>query len=218
MIFECANGMFGGVPAVHLGRGELKIDVLLIHKSLQSTRGFVVESLEERFETLGFEKVDRCFVGGNDGLAGAVGHRCTIDVVAVALVYDEYILVPGDDGREELACRIGVDHAGGALTVCIDGTRANGGGLRRRGVVIGNWVDGWERRSRLSRAGVHVNLVEVTLVHGHGMWWIFSNGGRCEAGPCGKMSSVDSGAPCGEGWREEARVVEIDTSGNGIVG
>jgi hypothetical protein len=40
----------------------------------------------------------------------------------------------------------------------------------------------------------------------------------CDAGPCGKMSSVDSGAPCGEGWREEARVVEIDASGNGVVG
>jgi hypothetical protein len=106
--------------------------------------------LEERFETLGFEKVDRYFVGGNDGWAGAVGHRCTVDVVAIILICDEYILVPRDARREELSCRIGVDHAGGALTVCIDGTRANGRGLRRRGVVIRNWVDRWERRSWLS--------------------------------------------------------------------
>jgi hypothetical protein len=117
---------------------------------LQSARGFVVESLEERFETSGFEKADHYFVGGNDGWAGAVGHRCTIDVVAVVLLYDEYILVPGDAVRKELACRISVDRAGGAFTVCIDGTRANGGGLWRKGVVIGNWVDGRERRSWLS--------------------------------------------------------------------
>jgi hypothetical protein len=106
--------------------------------------------LEERFETSGFEKVDHYFVGGNDGWAGAVGHRCTVDVVVIILIYDEYILVSGDAGREELACRIGVDHAGGALTVCIDGTRANGRGLQRRGVVIINWVDRRERRSWLS--------------------------------------------------------------------
>jgi hypothetical protein len=95
---------------------------------LQSARGLVVKSLEERFETSVFEKADRYFVGGNDGWAGAVGHRCTVDVVSIILIYDEYILVPGDAGREELACRIGVDHVGGALTVCIDGTRANGRG------------------------------------------------------------------------------------------
>jgi hypothetical protein len=65
--------------------------------------------------------------------------------------------------------------------------------------VIGSWVNEWERGSRLSRDGVHANLVEVTLVHGHGVWWIFVNCGGCEAGPCGKMSSVDGGAPCGEG-------------------
>jgi hypothetical protein len=65
---------------------------------------------------------------------------------------------------------------------------------------------------------VHANLVEVTLVHCHGMWWIFANSSRYEAAPCCKMSSVDSGAPCGEGLREEARVVESDASGNGIVG
>jgi hypothetical protein len=55
-------------------------------------------------------------------------------------------------------------------------------------------------------------------VHGHGLWWIFANGSGCEAGSCGKMSSVDSGAPCGEDWREEAHMVESDSSGNGIVG
>jgi hypothetical protein len=105
---------------------------------MQSARGFIVELLEGRFETSGFEKADRCFVGGNDGWAGVVGHRCTIDVISVVLVYNEYILVPGDAGCEELACQISVDHAGGVLTICIDGTRANGGGLRRRGVVIGS--------------------------------------------------------------------------------
>jgi hypothetical protein len=32
------------------------------------------------------------------------------------------------------------------------------------------------------------------------------------------MSSVDSGAPCGEGWREEACMVESNSSRNDIVG
>jgi hypothetical protein len=34
-----------------------------------------------------------------------------------------------------------------------------------------------------------VNLVEMTLVHGHGMWWIFANRGGCEAGHVVKCPS-----------------------------
>jgi hypothetical protein len=55
-------------------------------------------------------------------------------------------------------------------------------------------------------------------VHGHGLWLIFASCGGCEADPCGKMSSVDGGASCGEGWRKKARVVEGDESCNGIMG
>jgi hypothetical protein len=65
-------------------------------------------------------------------------------------------------------------------------------------VVVVVLCCGQERDSR---------LVEVTLVHGHGLWWIFWSCGGCEAGPCGKVS-VDGGTPCGEGRRENDRVVE----------
>jgi hypothetical protein len=85
---------------MYLGRRYLKIDVLLIHKSLESARSFFLESLEERFEASRFEQADCCFVGGNDGWDGAVGHGCTIYVIAVVLVDNEYVLVPGDAGRE----------------------------------------------------------------------------------------------------------------------
>jgi hypothetical protein len=53
--------------------------------------------------------------------------------------------------------------------------------------------------------------------HGHGLWWIFANCGGCEAGPHGKVPSVDGDTPCGEGQREKACAVEGDASGNGIV-
>jgi hypothetical protein len=53
---------------------------------LQGVRDFIVESLEERFETSGFEKADHYILGGNDGWAGAVGHRCTVDIVAIILI------------------------------------------------------------------------------------------------------------------------------------
>jgi hypothetical protein len=99
--------------------------------------------LEERFEASRFEQADHCFVGGNDGWASAVEHGCTIDVIAAVLIDNEYALVTGDAVREELASLIGVDHAGGALTIIIDGTGANGGGLRRCGIVIGIRVHGW---------------------------------------------------------------------------
>jgi hypothetical protein len=72
--------------------------------------------------------VDHCFVGSNGGWAGAVGHKGTIYVISVVLVDNENVLVPGDDGRDELASWISVDHAVVALTIRIDGTGANGGG------------------------------------------------------------------------------------------
>jgi hypothetical protein len=83
--------------------------------------------------------------------------------------------------------------------------------------MIGIRIDGWERGSRLSRARVHANLIELTLVHGHGLWWTFASCSRCEAGPCCNISSVDGSAPSGEGWRKKARMVEGNASCNGIV-
>jgi hypothetical protein len=73
--------------------GELEIGVLFIHKELECVRGFIVEALKERFEASRFEQSDCRLVGSDDGGACAVGYWGTVDVVAVIIVYDEYVLV-----------------------------------------------------------------------------------------------------------------------------
>ena len=46
MVLERADGSFGGVAAMEVGRSELKIDLFRVHELLEGSGGFVVESLE----------------------------------------------------------------------------------------------------------------------------------------------------------------------------
>ena len=51
MIFEGLDGAFGGVSAVNVRRGELKIDFLVGHERLEGRGGFIVEALKRRLES-----------------------------------------------------------------------------------------------------------------------------------------------------------------------
>ncbi len=46
VVFEGADGPFGGVTAIDARRGELEINVLGAHELLEGEGGFVVQSLE----------------------------------------------------------------------------------------------------------------------------------------------------------------------------
>jgi hypothetical protein len=46
MVFERADGAFGGVPMVDAGRRKLEVDVFLAWQLFQGLGAFVVEALE----------------------------------------------------------------------------------------------------------------------------------------------------------------------------
>ena len=47
MVFEGADGAFGGITTMNMGRRELEVNGVVGHEALESGRGFVVEALEE---------------------------------------------------------------------------------------------------------------------------------------------------------------------------
>jgi hypothetical protein len=46
VVFECADGAFGGVATVDAGRRKLEIDVFLAEELFQGVGAFIVEALE----------------------------------------------------------------------------------------------------------------------------------------------------------------------------
>jgi hypothetical protein len=63
VVFEGADSTFGGVSSVDVGRDELEVDLLLGHVGFEGGGGFVVESLELRFEATGAEEGVGTLVG-----------------------------------------------------------------------------------------------------------------------------------------------------------
>ena len=55
MVFERADGAFGGIATVHAGRDELKVDIGVVQKLLECRRAFVVEAVEFGSEASGDE-------------------------------------------------------------------------------------------------------------------------------------------------------------------
>jgi hypothetical protein len=50
MVFEGADGSFGGVVAMNARGGQLEVYVGIVEKGFECCRGFVVKSLKTRFE------------------------------------------------------------------------------------------------------------------------------------------------------------------------
>lgn len=55
VIFEGADGTFGGIASVYAGRNKLEVDGFTGHVGLENAGGFVVEFLKFGFKASGFE-------------------------------------------------------------------------------------------------------------------------------------------------------------------
>jgi hypothetical protein len=125
VIFECADGSFIRVASMDMRRCQLKIYVRRNEKILECTSRFIVEMLEEGFESSGVQKNNAPLVSGDDGWAGAISHWFSVDIIAVIFVYDEDVLISGDAWNEKLASGVCVDHSGGTLTVSINDSHSS---------------------------------------------------------------------------------------------
>jgi hypothetical protein len=69
----------------------------------------------------------------------------------------------------------------------------------------------------VSRLDVGSYLIDVPLVHRCGLGRVLADSGGCESRPCREMAGVTSLTTCGEGWREEAGMIECNAIDNGVV-
>jgi len=89
MIFERANGSFGGVATMDARRDQLVIDGFAGHEGFKSFGAFIIETLEFGSEAGSDQAGVHCLVGGENAFAGATAHGCCQDAVAVVVVEDE---------------------------------------------------------------------------------------------------------------------------------
>jgi hypothetical protein len=83
VIFERSDGSFSSVASMDMRRFQLKIYVRRNEKLLDCTSRFIVETLEEGFESSGLQKNDASLVIGDDGWAGAISHWFSVDIITV---------------------------------------------------------------------------------------------------------------------------------------
>jgi hypothetical protein len=126
MVLEGSDSAFGSVSAVNVRWDELKVDVLVCHVCFEGSGGFVVETLELRFEASGAEKSVRAFVCGEDFGPSLVFHGLDVDEIAVVFVYDEHVAVAVRGWLDEAPGEVGEDLPSGSGEVGVDVTGANG--------------------------------------------------------------------------------------------
>jgi hypothetical protein len=113
MIFEGADGTFGGVATTSICKpgGKLIVDFSLVRN--EGHGAFVVEALEVRMEA-GVDKVCMYdFERAYDASAGAIEHRFHEDTRAVIIVDGKNVIVAGAESDNESAHLIGMNLAGG---------------------------------------------------------------------------------------------------------
>jgi hypothetical protein len=158
------------------------------------------------FETSGLEESDTPLVCLNDVWDGSVNHGFGVNIIAVVLVDHKYIVVARDTGDKEFSGGVSVYHASGAVEIVIHVMCSRGGIFWRRHVVCDLYISGLLLRvGRGGRKGwmvcqpnVSSHLVQVPLVHGHGLRWVLADSGGSQTGSSCEVSGVYGVTPCGE--------------------
>jgi hypothetical protein len=74
VVFECANGTFGGGVAVNVWWRELEFDARLRHERLEGKGCSIVKAFQDRFETTSFKEGHRLLERCNSGGSGVIRH------------------------------------------------------------------------------------------------------------------------------------------------
>ena len=134
VVFERSDCTFGGIPAMHVGRSELEVDVVGDHETLEGGGGFVVQALEEGAEAARGQGFVGALESGEDFVAGLASHGLDMDVVAVVVVEDQHVGVAGAGRLDEATSKVGEELACGGGAVGKESVRADG--LRRGGGTV----------------------------------------------------------------------------------
>ena len=181
MVFEGADGAFGGVAAVDAGWGELVVNLLGVKVRDKCCGRFVVQALEGGAESSRDEHFMRSLVRKEYLVACAGRHCFDVNVIRVEAIQDKHVRVAGGGAVRELAGLVGEDLTGGGYTLSIDhvrsGSRGSAGDYRWRCRCCHRrwcWRRWWRRRSH-----VHPLLVQMSLGDcGRARWVLAYQRGR----------------------------------------
>jgi hypothetical protein len=86
VIFERLDCPFGSVTAIHGGRRQLELDVMLVNELAEGRGTFIVEALQSWFKTMINKFLDELVVGPDHFLVASALHRLCEDVVSVIII------------------------------------------------------------------------------------------------------------------------------------
>jgi len=146
VVFECADGTFSGIVAMHMGRDQLEIHILCHQKVFEGLGGFVVQPLKFGLETGCTKAGVRSSVSLKNRVSVVIRERDSKDTIAVIVVDNENVIVARAGWRHKFASEIHVGltsgfHHGSITKVCsvaiVNGWRKSIG-VR----YLGGWVKG----------------------------------------------------------------------------
>jgi hypothetical protein len=108
-----------------------------------------------------------------------------MNIIAIVLIDHEYILVAKDTGDKAFSGGVSVYHASCTVAIGVHVSCACGDLFWRRHFICDLCISGWllsvgrgGRDGQMTcRPDVSSQLVQVTLLHGHGLWWVLEDGG-----------------------------------------
>lgn len=172
VVFKRADGTFCSIATMDARGGQLEVDVSIMEVGFQDGGGFIVKTLEARFEASGNKGGMGRFVGVKDGDSRFRFHWFSMNVIGIVIIEDQELGVALTGGKDEASGLVGEDlssglHDGGETMVgCLTVGRSRREGIKVRGRT--GWKGDWEGRGfcnglRLGRAGVFLNLVKVAF-------------------------------------------------------
>jgi hypothetical protein len=95
----------------------LECNVGFIHEGLQVQGGFIVQALENGFESARFKILDSLLVCGNDGGACAIYHGFWVYVISIVFIDNKHVLVARYSGCEKSDGGVSVNQASVGIAV-----------------------------------------------------------------------------------------------------
>ena len=187
MVFENADGAFCLIASVGMWWYELVVNLVFREEIFEKVGCFVVEALQLWSEAALSEGGVNAFEGGEVVGGGTGLHGLCENHVAVVVVDDEDVVVAvagrGDKASSLVAGNASCDWFGCRKdVVTADGWVREVGWCSLCGFIeivgIGDGEGCVDGGLVFGSAIVAACLIEVTLVHGDGLWWVAADVGR----------------------------------------
>ena len=195
VVLPCSYGAFGGISAVHIGRGVLKVGVLGGNEGFNVMRRLVIHFVEARFEAPGGEIIVSDLVGAKEFFFRPILDGNGSDEVGIVDIEDDQVSVAAVGRDGETSSLIGEYPTGGVGECHEDEMGVVYCAGRRNtfilGVIVGVDEDNGGVAAR-GRALALASLIHVPLFSCIVDRDMPADPGGCEPGKAFKITPIDS--------------------------